>query len=511
MNTASVSFSARTARKRQVLGIAWTDTDDAAPGDPRPDPCPTYYPTCVRKTSVYLPEQLKAQLSALASRTRRSEAELVRAAIEHVVAEGAPAAAATADPPVPGRLVGVGVGPGAADLLTVRALRALHRATRVVAPCTDVGAMGRAEAIVREAAPDVAVERLVFAMTAGTGGALRPRSSTRRRGSRSLLDQGEEVAFITLGDPNLYSTFSSITGAARVRSGRDRSLPLCRASWPSKSSQRARAQCSPTTNSRSSCCPPATKPRARPEVPSPPRCRTTPRCRHLQGRTPRRGRRRPACATRDGWRARCSANCSGCPANAIAPVADVADRPASYLSALIVPARVAAVISFVGAGPGAPDLLTLRGADRLRNAEIVVWASSLVPEAVLAHCRDGVVLHDSAVMTLEDVIDVYAAADAEAAIVRLHSGDPSVYGAIAEQLDWCRATGRSFEVVPGVMSMSAAAAALQRELTVPQLSQSVVLTRLAGRTEASMRPGEGVAALRGRAGLDGSVPVGRPT
>jgi precorrin-4/cobalt-precorrin-4 C11-methyltransferase len=153
------------------------------------------------------------------------------------------------------------------------------------------------------------------------------------------------------------------------------------------------------------------------------------------------------------------------------------------------------VISFVGAGPGAPDLLTLRGADRLRRAEVVIWASSLVPKAVLEHCRADVVVHDSAVMTLEDVIDVYAAADDECAMVRLHSGDPSVYGAIAEQLDWCRANDRSFEIVPGVMSMSAAAAALQRELTVPKLSQSVVLTRLAGRTEASMGADEGVAAF----------------
>src|SRR4051794_17151423 len=153
------------------------------------------------------------------------------------------------------------------------------------------------------------------------------------------------------------------------------------------------------------------------------------------------------------------------------------------------------MISFVGAGPGAPDLLTLRGAHRLRWAAIVIWASSLVPEAVLQHCRADVVVHDSAVMTLEDVIEVYAGTDDDCAIVRLHSGDPSVFGAIAEQLDWCRANGRTFEVVPGVMSVSAAAAALQRELTVPSLSQSVVLTRLGGRTEASMRPGEGVAAF----------------
>lgn len=153
------------------------------------------------------------------------------------------------------------------------------------------------------------------------------------------------------------------------------------------------------------------------------------------------------------------------------------------------------MISFVGAGPGAPDLLTLRGADRVRHAEIVVWASSLVPEAVLSHCGPDAVRHDSAVMTLEDVLAVYAAAGEDARIVRLHSGDPSVFGAIQEQLDWCLANERSVEIVPGVSSVSAAAAALGRELTVPSLSQSVVLTRLAGRTAASMRPGEGVAAF----------------
>jgi precorrin-4/cobalt-precorrin-4 C11-methyltransferase len=153
------------------------------------------------------------------------------------------------------------------------------------------------------------------------------------------------------------------------------------------------------------------------------------------------------------------------------------------------------VISFVGAGPGAPDLITLRGSERLRNAAIVVWASSLVPESLLDHCRADVELYDSAVMTLEDVLAVYASTTDDTDVVRLHSGDPGVFGAIAEQIDWCRANDRAFEIVPGVMSMSAAAAVLERELTVPQLSQSVVVTRLAGRTERSMRPGEGVAAF----------------
>jgi precorrin-4/cobalt-precorrin-4 C11-methyltransferase len=152
------------------------------------------------------------------------------------------------------------------------------------------------------------------------------------------------------------------------------------------------------------------------------------------------------------------------------------------------------VISFVGAGPGAPDLLTLRGAQRLSEADIVVWAASLVPEAVLAHCRPDAVVFDSKTMTFDEVADVYAA-NPDASIVRLHSGDPSVYGAIAEQIDWCLTHGFAFEIVPGVTSVAAAAAALGQELTVPGVSQSVVLTRLATRTRSSMSPHEDVSAF----------------
>jgi precorrin-4/cobalt-precorrin-4 C11-methyltransferase len=149
------------------------------------------------------------------------------------------------------------------------------------------------------------------------------------------------------------------------------------------------------------------------------------------------------------------------------------------------------VISFVGAGPGAADLITLRGRDRLAAADIVIWASSLVPEEVLSHTRSDAIVHDSATMTLEDVLAVYAAHDG-AAIVRLHSGDPSIYGAIQEQIDWCEAKGREYEIVPGVSSLAAAAAAVGRELTIPKVAQSVVLTRLAGRTAASMPERESV-------------------
>jgi precorrin-4/cobalt-precorrin-4 C11-methyltransferase len=137
------------------------------------------------------------------------------------------------------------------------------------------------------------------------------------------------------------------------------------------------------------------------------------------------------------------------------------------------------VISFVGAGPGAADLLTLRAAERLAAADVVVWASSLVPAEVLQHASPGAVVHDSAGMTFEDVTGVYRD-NPDAAIVRLHSGDLSLYSALQEQVDWC---------------LAAASAAVARELTVPAVAQSLVATRLPGRTAASMPDGETVAAF----------------
>jgi len=143
------------------------------------------------------------------------------------------------------------------------------------------------------------------------------------------------------------------------------------------------------------------------------------------------------------------------------------------------------LISFVGAGPGAADLVTLRGAARLSEADVVIWASSLVPEAVLDHVRPGTVVLDSAGMTLEDVLRAYDE-HVGRRIVRLHSGDPSLYGALEEQLEWCRRAERPYEIVPGVSAVFAAAAAVGCELTVPRVAQSVILTRLGQRTRASI-------------------------
>ncbi|MCU1389109.1 MAG: Uroporphyrin-III C/tetrapyrrole (Corrin/Porphyrin) methyltransferase [Ilumatobacteraceae bacterium] len=151
------------------------------------------------------------------------------------------------------------------------------------------------------------------------------------------------------------------------------------------------------------------------------------------------------------------------------------------------------MISFVGAGPGAPDLITLRGAQRLAAADVVIWAASLVPEGLLQHCRRDAIRHDSKTMTLEAVCAVYAT-HPDSAIVRLHSGDPTLYSAIGEQIAWCRQHGRDHEIVPGVSSMNATAALAGCELTIPGVAQSVVLTRLASGTRASMPDRESVQA-----------------
>lgn len=150
------------------------------------------------------------------------------------------------------------------------------------------------------------------------------------------------------------------------------------------------------------------------------------------------------------------------------------------------------MISFVGAGPGAADLITLRGAQRLSDADVVIYAGSLVPDALLDHCGADALRFDSKGMTLDEVTTVYAA-HPDAAIVRLHSGDPTVYSAVAEQIAWCVDQERSFEIVPGVSSMAAAAAAAGLELTMPGIAQSVVMSRLADRTSASLGPRESLA------------------
>ena len=141
------------------------------------------------------------------------------------------------------------------------------------------------------------------------------------------------------------------------------------------------------------------------------------------------------------------------------------------------------MVHFVGAGPGAADLITLRGARLLREADVVIYAGSLVNPALLENCRPGCELHDSALLTLEEVLErIEQAERAGKTTVRLHTGDPSLFGAIREQMDALEKRGIAFDLTPGVSSFSAAAAALHAEYTLPGVSQSLLLTRAAGRT-----------------------------
>lgn len=136
---------------------------------------------------------------------------------------------------------------------------------------------------------------------------------------------------------------------------------------------------------------------------------------------------------------------------------------------------------FVGAGPGAADLLTLRAARVIGAADIVVWAASLVHADVLSHARPDAEIIDSSQLPMEGVVPLYERAARQGrTVARIHSGDPALWGAVQEQLDLCRALGLDVEIVPGVSSFTAVAAIIQRELTIPEVAQSVILTRLEG-------------------------------
>jgi precorrin-4/cobalt-precorrin-4 C11-methyltransferase len=150
-------------------------------------------------------------------------------------------------------------------------------------------------------------------------------------------------------------------------------------------------------------------------------------------------------------------------------------------------------VHFIGAGPGAPDLLTLRGRDLIATSPVCLYAGSLVPEAVLGHCPAGARIVNSAPLALDDIMAEIATAHAAGQdVARLHSGDLSVWSAMGEQLRRLRAMGIPFTITPGVPAFAAAAAALEAELTLPGLTQSVVLTRTPGRASA-MPPAESLA------------------
>ena len=140
-------------------------------------------------------------------------------------------------------------------------------------------------------------------------------------------------------------------------------------------------------------------------------------------------------------------------------------------------------VYFVGAGPGDPELITVKGMRLLERAEVVVYAGSLVTDKILMYCKDGVEAHSSASMDLGEISSILVkAAKGGRVVVRLHTGDPSLYSAMREQADVLEREGVPYEVVPGVSSAFASAAALKKELTAPGITQTVIFTRMEGKT-----------------------------
>lgn len=154
------------------------------------------------------------------------------------------------------------------------------------------------------------------------------------------------------------------------------------------------------------------------------------------------------------------------------------------------------MVNFVGAGCGAADLITVRGKSLIEQADVIIYAGSLVNPQLLEYAKKDCQIHNSAYMTLGQVIDVIKAAEHEEKMtVRLHTGDPSLYGAIREQMDRLNELGIKYDICPGVSSFCGAAAALRAEYTLPDVSQTVIITRMAGRTPVPEK--ESIAALAG--------------
>jgi precorrin-4/cobalt-precorrin-4 C11-methyltransferase len=455
------------------------------------------------------------------------------------------------------RLIGVGVGPGDPELVTVKAVRVLREADVVLVPVLagPDPEPGRAETVIREYVAADRIRRLEFALN-DTGGVTPRRGAAWQTAAAAVAEEfargAGTVAFGTLGDPNLYSTFSYL--AQTVRDLVPGVTVETLAGITAMQDLASRAGISLAEGTEPIVLVPLNGGVAALDqalasggavVGYKVGAAASPDPAILRDRLHQAGRLDGAVI---GARL-------GLAGETIAPATEFLTNtqpgPYSqpgpdipYLSTLIVPVRrggrgaslesglPAAESSrhdgalsrpqparwsiepatsstpagprapehnhvgrvfFVGAGPGAPDLLTLRGAAVIAAADIVIWASSLVHPDVLRHARRNAEIVDSAQLPMEGVLPYYQrAAREKLTIARVHSGDPSLWGAIQEQLEQCAKLGLDTEIVPGVSSFTAVAARIGRELTIPEVAQSVILTRLGG-GKTPMPSGEQVA------------------
>ena len=478
------------------------------------------------------------------------------------------------------RLIGVGVGPGDPELVTVKAVRVLREADVVLVPVlaspdpgpaepagpstAEPAEPGRAETIIRAYVGTDRVKRLEFALN-DTGGVTPRRVAAWQAAAAAVANEfaagAATIAFGTLGDPNLYSTFSYLAQTVRdlvpevavetvagitamqdlasragislaegtepvtlvpLNGGAD-ALDQALACGGTVVGYKVGAAASPAPavlrdllhaagrldgavigarlGLEGELIAPAAEALASPtqDIPDIPYLSTliAPVLRPPTAGAALRPAPAELASSNDGasvslerhqWNIDVLTSTAG--AKREAGALDGTGAPPGETSPH---AAKSGLVSFVGAGPGAPDLLTLRGAQAIAAADVVIWASSLVDQRVLAHASQSAEIVDSAKLPMEGVLPYYErAAQQKLRVARVHSGDPSLWGAIQEQLEQCQALGLDTEIVPGVSSFTAVAARIGRELTIPEVAQSVILTRLGG-GKTPMPPGEQVA------------------
>jgi precorrin-4/cobalt-precorrin-4 C11-methyltransferase len=392
------------------------------------------------------------------------------------------------------RLVGVGVGPGDPELVTMKAVRVLREADLVMVPVLP-GLPGRAEAIIRQYVDQV--RRLDFALD-DTGGVTDRRTAAWQEAAEAVAAEfaagADVIAFGTLGDPGLYSTFSYLSQTVRalVPGVRVETIPGITA----MQDLAARAGFSLAEGAEPVTLLPLNAGlRAFDQALASGGAVVGYKLGAKGSPVPEVLARLRAAGRLDGAVIGARLGLDG---EQVTPAA-AAGLGLPYLSTIIVPAlrqpgtgtslndsarvpgSAAGTVTFVGAGPGAADLLTLRGAQAIAEADVVIWASSLVHPDVLRHARAAAEIVDSAQLPMEGVLPYYQRAATDGLrVARVHSGDPSLWGAVQEQLDRCEQLGLGTEIVPGVSSFTAVAARIGRELTIPEVAQSVILTRLGG-------------------------------
>ena len=371
-----------------------------------------------------------------------------------------------------GVLYGVSVGPGDPELMTLKAVRCLGKCPVIAAPQTAGGRMLALD-IARGAVglDGKTILPLRFAMSRDPE-MLRASHEEAARAVKEYLDAGQDVAMLNLGDVSVYATFGylqEILEAEGYKTVRIPGVPsfcaaAARLGQPLTGGMEAPLTIAPGRHAAEVLAAPGTKVlmksgRQLPDAGRTGRSRASgPQCDGLQLRPAGRGGlARPVCL-------RCQPS-GGLFCNDFSK------------------GRVTDMVHFVGAGPGAPDLITRRGAALLADADCIIYAGSLVNPALLGLAKPGCAIYNSAEMTLEQVLDTIRATEqAGGTTVRLHTGDPCLYGAIREQMDALDADGIPYDDTPGVSSFCGAAAALCAEYTLPNVSQTVIITRMEGRT-----------------------------